>query len=229
MTNRFAGGTRKKGSLHMFRLLRAVLAIAATALLLAACTISSEKLLVKESEGSAPLPAHFILYPYNDSTGAYVPANDPPATFNLVGKHYVSTDMADTKGAVVARFLPLGPDLFLLAVTFADDAVTSYGFARYRDGVLAMAISPNGETAKALAAERAEAAPKRRRLIDQLPVSGETDAITVKSRAALDALAKLSAAGRLPMGEPAVAYIGSDGGKPPARISAAREGWKLTP
>lgn len=213
----------------MHRLFRISL-IAVALLWLAACTISSEKSLVTDTESVTPLPAHFALVPYEaDASGTYARASDPPADFVLEGTHYVSMDMADTKGSVVARFVALGPATYLLAASDVDDSGTIYAVATYHDGVLSMALTPSDDTAKSLTAERARATPDAQKLIDQLAVAPDTGAITIKDRAALDELVKLYVAGRLPMAKSTIAFIAAPGVTPPAKLVPNEVGWTLTP
>jgi len=218
----------------MHRLIRTGLSAAATlalALLLAACTISSDTLLVAANEGVAPLPDHFVMFPYEQKdSDAYERSHDDPASFVRDGNQYVSRDMPDTKGPMTVRFLPAGPHAYLMAAILPDETGAVYGFVRYANGVLALALTPSDATTAALEAARKAATGDALAALDDLSISAGTDAITVKSRAALDYLIAAYAAGHLPIEKLSVAYIAPDAkSKLPKQIVADGEGWKVVP
>jgi len=217
----------------MHRLIRTCLsaaAVLAVAFTLAACTISSDTMLVANSEGATPLPDSFALFPYDDGEDGYKRTSDGPATFVRDGNQYVSRDMPDTKGMIGLRFLPAGPDSYLMAATFPDEPGAVYGFARYADSVLSIALTPDKDTSAALEAARSQASGSVKKALDGLAISSDTDAITVKNRAALDYLVTAYAAGHLPLDKLAVAFIGPDATTaPPKKILQSGTGWTLVP
>lgn len=217
----------------MPRLLRLTLgAIAALlcALLLAACTITSQKPLVADTEGIAPLPDSFTFFPYEAANEGYVRSSDAPATFERDGNHYLASNIPDVKGVLDVRFLSIGEATYLLAIRDGDTPGMIYAFARYADGVLSVSLAPDDSTRTAIEAEHKSAMPKARHALAGLTESGETDAITLRSRAALDHLAAMYAAGRLPMAQPAIAYISENpDATPPSRLVPAGPHWIKTP
>ena len=217
----------------MYRLVQKCLAAAtaiAFVLLLAACTISSDVKLVGDDEGVTPLPDRFVLYPYQSSADGFVPGEDGPTTFIRDGKQYVSTDMPDTKGPMRLSLIPAGADSYIMVVVLADEPDFAYGFARYDDGVLALELSPDKDTSSAIAQLRKTGMPKDRKPLAGLKVDAKTDAITINTRAALDELAELFAAGRLPMDEPVLAFIAEAPDTPkPSRLVRSGSGWIKVP
>ena len=218
----------------MYRLIRTGLFVAATlalTLLLAACTIGSDTLLVASTEGVTPLPDHFVMFPYEEQdSGAYTRSHDDPASFTRQGNQYVSADMPDTKGSMSVRLLPAGRNAYLLAVLLPDEAGAIYGFAHYTNGVLVLALTPDDATTAALAAARKGATGDALAALDDLSISSGTGAITVKSRAALDYLISAYAAGHLPLDKLSVAYLAPDAKSTlPKQIVADGEGWKVVP
>ena len=216
----------------MHRLIRQCLtASAALALmfLLAACTISSDTLLVASSEGVTPLPDHFVMFPYEQkASDAYQRSTDDPASFARDGSQYVSRDMPDTKGPMTVRFLPAGHDAYLMAAILPDEAGAIYGFVRYTNGVLA--LTPDDATTAALVAARKGATGDALAALNDLSVGAESGAITVKSRAALDYLVNAYAAGHLPLGKLSIAFIAPEAkAKLPKQIVADGDGWKVVP
>ena len=218
----------------MHRLIRTGLTAAsalALALLLAACTISSDTLLVTANEGVTPLPDHFVMFPYEQKdSDAYQRSSDDPASFARDGSQYVSRDMPDTKGPMTVRFLPAGHNAYLMAAILPDEAGAIYGFVRYTNGVLALALTPDDATTAALVAARKGATGDALAALNDLSVGAESGAITVKSRAALDYLVNAYAAGRLPLGKLSVAFIAPDAkAKLPTQIVADGDNWKVVP
>lgn len=215
----------------MHRLIRTCLSAAvalAVMVTLAACTISSDTALLASTEGATPLPDTFVLFPYDDGEDGYQRTSDGPTTFVRQGNQYVSHDMPDTKGTIGVRFLPAGPDSYLMEATFPDEPGAVYGFARYTDSVLAMALTPDKDTSSAIDAARSKATGGVKKALDGLAISQETDAITVKNRAALDYLVSAYAAGRLPLDKLTVAFIGPDTTTtPPKKLLQSGTGWTL--
>jgi len=217
----------------MYRLVQKCLAVATAivfALLLAACTISSDVKLVGDDEGVTPLPDHFVLYPYESSTDGFVPSADKPTTFIRDGKQYVSVEMPDTKRPIRLSLVPTSADSYLLVAILDDEPNFAYGFARYNDGVLALELSPDKDTSAAIAQLRKTGMPKDRKPLAGLKVDAQTDAITVSTRAALDELAELFAAGRLPMDEPVLAFVAEAPDTPrPSRLVRSGSDWIKVP
>jgi hypothetical protein len=204
------------------RLLLAVLAI----LLLAACTITSDHALTSNNEAAAPLPDAFTYFPYERSANGYVPQPGPPGEFVRQGAEYVSSDLRGLKGSLRVRFVRLNDDLFLLTATVSGSPAATYGFARYDDGVLSVALSPDAATATALRRARRRMMPQERLALNGLSIAGDTDAITVTTRAALDGLAHLYASGRLPLAPPSVGFVALDPtSAPPARLVPSGSDW----
>ena len=72
--------------------------------------------------------------------------------------------------------------------------------------------------------------PKETKALASVVIHPRTDAITVRSRAALDALADLFTAGRLPMSPPSVAYLSEDpDAPPPSRLVPSGTEWIKVP
>jgi hypothetical protein len=211
------------------RVLGAV-AILALAVGLAACTISSDKPLFGDSEGAAPLPDAFTFFPYQDSPNGYVPSGDAPAAFSHEGNAYVATKIPDAKGPLSVTFVPVDDSLFIVCAKTAENPGIVYGFARYDDGVLSIALSPDKETIAAIDHERKSAMPMGKHALRGLAISPSTGAITLKSREALDYLARMYAEGRLPMDKLTVAYIAEDASvAPPSRLVPAGTDWIKVP
>ena len=218
----------------MHRLVRQCLTASTTLalmFLLAACTISSDTLLVASGEGVTPLPDHFTMFPYEQKdSDAYQRSTDDPASFARDGNQYVSRDMPDTKGPMTVRFLPAGPHAFLMAAVLPGETGVAYGFVRYSNGVLSLALSPDDATTTALAAARKGATGDALAALNDLSVGAESGAITVKSRAALDYLVNAYAGGHLPLGKLSVAFIAPDAkAKLPTQIVADGDNWKVVP
>jgi hypothetical protein len=214
----------------LLKRLSAAIGALGLALLLAACTISSEKPLVAPGEGAAPLPDSFTFRPYEASADGYVPSTDPPATFTRQDHSYTATSMPDMKGPLDVRFVPIGDEAYLMAVTDGDTPGMIYGFARYADSVLSVALIPDKQTAAAIAIERTNAMPRGKRALKGVAISAETDAITLSGRTALNYLAEMYVAGRLPMGDPSVAYLALDPEAPsPSRLVASGRHWIKVP
>jgi hypothetical protein len=217
----------------MHRLIRQCLTASATLaliFLLAACTISSDTLLVSSTEGVTPLPERFVLFPYEEGSEGYQRSTDDPASFVRDGNQYVSRDMPDSKGPITVRLLPAGPHAFLMAALLPDETGAIYGFARYSNGVLALALTPDDASTAALATARKKATGDALAALDDLSVSAGTGAITVKSRAGLDYLISAYAAGQLPLDKQTVAFIAPDAkAKLPKQIVADGDGWRVVP
>ena len=212
----------------LFRSTRAA-AITGLALLLGACTISSEKPLLEASEGAAPLPDAFTFYPYQKGDDGYVRTTDAPAHFERHDNVYSATDLPDVKGNFDVRFVPEGDDYLMEASgPHADSAI--YGFAHFSDGVLTLSLTPDKDTAAAIDRERHGSMPITRKALAGLSISGETSSITLTSRASLDYLAGMYAAGHLPMGTISVAYLSEDPDiPPPSRLVQAGDHWIKVP
>lgn len=211
---------------RMLRLLLAALA----ALALAACTITSDRPLTADGEASAPLPDAFAYFSYQQTANGYVPEAGPPAQFVRQGPDYVGADIPGLTGSLNVRFVRLGDDLFLLVATVSGSPAATYGFARYDDGVLSVALSPDAKTAAALQRERRRMMPQERLALNGLSIAKGTDAITVTTRAALDGLARLYAAGRLPLAPPTVGYVSLDAtSPPPSRLVPSGGDWIEVP
>ena len=209
---------------RLIRLSLSAVAIVSAGLLLAACTITSVKPLLADSEGATPLPDSFAFMPYeraDSGDNSYVRSTDKPATFTRDGNHYIAKNVPDSKGPIDFRFLPLGKDFLVAGIVPDSPPGIVYAFAHYDpNGVLAVSLSPGDEARDALAAHP----------IPGVTVSSETDAITIADRAGLDALAKMYQDGKLPMGKPSVAYLAKDATtKPPAKISVSGGVWTVTP
>lgn len=211
------------------RVLTAV-AVLVVALALAACTISSDKPLLDASEGAAPLPDAFTFFPYQDSPDGYVRSSDAPASFAHDGNAYVAGSIPDAKGPLSVTFVPVDEGVFVVAAKTSEDPGIVYGFARYDDGVLSIALSPDKDTAAAIDHERKSAMPMGKHALRGVTISPSTEAITLKSREALDYLAKMYAEGRLPMDKLSVAYIAEDASvEPPSRLVPAGTDWIKVP
>jgi len=206
----------------VLRLMLAALAI----LLLTACTITSERSLTNGDEAATPLPDAFTLFPYQQSANGYIPEAISPMQFVREGSDYVGTDIQESSEPLRVRFVRLNDDLFLLAAMVSDSPAVTYGFARYNDGVLSIALSPDASTALALRRLRHRMMPKERLPLAGVTVAPGTDAITVRSRAALNDLGRLYAAGRLPLAPPAVGYVSLDSSAPPpSRLVPSAGDW----
>lgn len=219
----------------MHRLIRTGLSIAANlalALLLAACAISSDTQLVAGTEGVTPLPDHFTLFPYEQlDSGAYQRSTDDPASFARDGNQYVARNMPDTNGPMTVRFLPAGPEAYLLvAVMPAESGGAVYGFARYANDVLTLSLTPDDATAAALAAAKKQATGDSLVALNDLSISPGTGEITVKNRAALDYLVSAYAGGHLPLGKLSVALIAPDAKAAlPKQIVQKGDEWTVVP
>jgi len=204
--------------------------ILALALLLGACTITSDKPLLDDSEGAAPLPDAFTFFPYEDSPDGYVRSTDAPASFAHQGNAYVATNIPDAKGPLSVAFVPVDQSVFVVAAKTSEDPGIVYGFGRYDDGVLSIAFSPDKATVAAIDHERKSAMPMGKHALRGVTISPSTEAITLKNREALDYLAKMYADGRLPMDTLTVAYIAEDASvAPPSRLVPAGTGWIKVP
>ncbi len=213
----------------MHRLLR-LLFIPLLALALAACTITSDGPLTSDDEAAAPLPDAFTFFPYQDADGGYVRSGDAPAHFARQGADYVSTDVPDSDRSLTVRFIRLDDETFLLAATVGTDPAETYGFARYDDGVLSIALSPDKATAEALRRERARVMPQERTALSQLTITRSSDAIVVHTRAALDYLGRMYVGGRLPMSPATVGFVAiDDSTAPPSRLVASGTDWIEVP
>lgn len=212
------------------RICCAIAAALLLAVLPAACTITSDRPLVAPTEGAAPLPDAFTLFRYDWTADGYVPSGAIPVHFTLAGLSYVSADLPQFGGPLAVRFIPVGEGVFLVAATTGADPGTAYGFARYDEGVLALALSPDAETGKTIAAAHATAMPKQRRELAGLHIDPRTHAITVRDRLTLDTLAHMYAAGDLPLARPAVAFVAADPeAVPPARLIPNGTQWMRVP
>lgn len=199
------------------------------ALLLAGCTITSQRPLIAESNGVTPLPDAFVLFPYEQGPDGYLRSRDPPVSFSRVDNHYESADVPDIKGRLAIQFIPAGSD-FLLGARETGAPAMTYGFARYADGVLVLWLSPAAATSAAIERARQSAMPKEINALAGVVTHPRTDAITVRNRAALDVLADLFAAGRLPMGPPSVAWLSEDpDATAPTRLVASGTEWIKVP
>lgn len=199
-------------------------------LLLAACTITSQRPLIAASEGVTPLPDAFVLFAYATGPGGYVKSGEPPASFTRVGNHYETSGLPDLKGTLAIRFVPAGDNGFLLGAAESAAPAMTYGFARYADNVLTLWLSPDAKTLAALARARHGAMPKAVKALSGITAHSRTDALTIHSRAALDALADLFDRGQLPMDKPVIAYLGEDPeAAPPSRLVQSGSQWIKVP
>jgi hypothetical protein len=187
-----------------------VLAIGALTALLAACTLSSETLLVDPaSEAAEPLAATFKMTSYAEAEGqpgVYTKGDDAPAPFALKDKGYVADD-----GSMTAYFVPTAaaPDTYLLALGTAETAM--YGVARIRGDIMELAVI-YGEDAGAQLTAAGEAVPAGV-TIDSEAGGG----VILANRAALDAMIALHIAGKAKLGS-LVVWVGA--GDPPATLKA---------
>lgn len=203
-----------------------LLLITLAALLLAACTITSDRPLTSDDEAAAPLPDAFTFFPYEQTADGYVPEDIAPMQFVRRGADYMGTDEPGSTQNLAVRFIRLNDELFLLAAAGSDSPTVTYGFVRYSDGVLSVAVSPDAGTAAAIAKERRRMMPQDRLALGGLAVARDGSAITVTTRAALDELGRLYAAGQLPMDTPAVGYISVDPSTPPpSRLVPSGGSW----
>jgi len=199
------------------------------ALILAACTITSARPLIAASEGVTPLPDAFALFAYEPGPDGYARSGEAPASFTRVGNHYETAGLPDLKDTLAIRFIPAGDD-FLLAATESTAPAMTYGFARYDDNVLTLWLSPDAKTVAALGRARRSAMPKAIKALSGITAHPRTDALTIHSRAALDALADLFDRGRLPMDKPVVAYLSEDPeASPPSRLVQSGNQWIKVP
>lgn len=199
-------------------------------LLLAACTISSDRPLLADGEGAAPLPDAFAFFPYQAAADGYVRSSDPPASFEHEGDRYVARNVPDMRGELDVRLVPVGDETYLLAATGTGEPGTLYGFARYADSVLSIALAPDRQTAAAIARERRHGMPRAHKALAGLTVEQETGAIVVRRRAALDYLAEMYLAGRLPMDTLSVGYLAPDADAvPPSRLIPNGRDWMRVP
>lgn len=217
----------------MHRLLRTLRLFSAAMLvlgLLAACTMVSDKVLIANDEATAPLPDAFSFFSYEFGDSGYMRSTDPPASFVRDGNEYIAHDVPDMPGTLTARFVPVGNEVYLMAATISDQPGAIYGFARYADGVLSVALSPDDGTAVALQRAKTGAMPQVRTALAGLTINQKTDEITIGSRAGLDLLAKMYAEGGLPMDRLSVGYVALDPTAPlPSRLIQNGEGWIPVP
>jgi hypothetical protein len=211
------------------RILRLLL-VAVAALALAACTITSDGPLTSADEAAAPLPDAFTYFPYQRADSAYVRSSDGPAHFTRQGGDYVSVDVPDSHGPLTVRFIRLDDENFLLAATTGTAPAATYGFARYDDGVLSLTLSPDKSTTAALRRERARVMPQERTALTELTVNRGSDAITVRTRAALDYLGRMYVGGRLPMSPATVGFVSlDDTAALPSRLVPSGNDWIEVP
>ena len=200
------------------RLVSALLTLG-IAVLLAACTITSDKPLIEAGEGATPLPDSFTFVPYDSSDNGYVPSKDDTVHFERHDDHYTAQQGFDMKGPLDIRLVPLSESLYLFEASTADEDGILYGFARYSDSVLSVQIAPDASTATALAKAHSGAMPQQKKALAGIKIDKRTDAITVLNRPSLDYLAKLFVDGHLPMHQAAVAFLSlEDGDDAPARL-----------
>ena len=210
---------------RLFRLCSGLAAAMLLGLLLAACTISSDQPLFGAAEAASPLPDAFTFFPYEWSENGYVRSTDAPLSFVHAGATYAAAAPADSSGPIAVRFIPTGGAIFIIAITVADEPGIVYGFARYSDSVLAMALSPDEMTVAAIARERKTSMPKVRKALAGVQI-GPQHEIILNSRAGLDALTHMYTAGRLPMGRLAVGYIAlAADATPPSRLVQSGRQW----
>lgn len=187
-----------------------ILAIGTLTALLAACTLSSETLLIDPaSEAVEPLAATFKMTSYaevDEQPGVYAKGDDAPAPFSLKDKGYVAED-----GSMTAYFLPsaAGPDSYLLALGTADGAM--YGVARIRGDIMELAVI-YGEDAGVQLAAAGEATPAGV-TIDSEAGGG----VILANRAALDAMIALHLSGKAKLGS-LVVWVGA--GDAPATLKS---------
>ena len=197
---------------------------------LAGCTITSQHSLIGADEGAAPLPDAFTLIPYRPDDGGYVPSTDLPVAFDHEGNRYVGTRIPDTKGPLSVGLVPLDEGRFLVAASVGGEPGVVYGFARYSDSVLSIALAPNKHTAAAISRERRTAMPQERYDLRGLSIDPRTRQITLKRRTALNFLAEMSASVKLPRDPPAVGYGAEDAtAPPPSRLVVAGRDWIKVP
>ena len=109
-------------------------AVAAMAVLLAGCIITSKAELVADSEGEQIFPAKVFLTGYDeDGANTWKVSDDGPQEMTLEGNTYKSAD-----GSLNARFVQLEgrPGKYLLAIVSADGSI--YGAASFKNDVLAL-------------------------------------------------------------------------------------------
>ena len=214
----------------LFHRLAAAALLLGLTLLLGACTITSDKPLLTPDEGVTPLPDSFVLYPYSASPDGYVRSTADAASFQRDGNHYVAHDVPGMEqGSLEIRLLPAG-DEYLFAASVPGTPATTYGFVRYAGNVLSIEISPSTTTIAALDKERGGAMPKTRKALAGLVISRRISGITIASRATLDYLAALHAAGQLPLGDPAIGYVAEDPDAPlPTRLVQSGDDWIKVP
>jgi len=212
------------------RLLVKAMALVAATLMLAACSISSPTQLIADEAAVAPLPDAFTYYPYEAGPDGYVPSKAGSATFVRRGNDYVTTNLPDIKGELDVRFAPVSENVYLLAAKVGDSPAVVYGFARYGDGVLSIALTPDKQTTGALARERRRSMPKTRQALGGLTIAADTNAITIKTGTALRYLGEMYADGHLPLEPPAVALVAEDPSQPlPSRLVQSGEDWIRVP
>jgi hypothetical protein len=172
------------------RRLTSFLASFALALVMAACTITSETNLVAEGEGAAPLPATFYFFTYTDKEGALVRTEDAPMAFTLgEGNLY-----ADAAGQMKIAFVPLGADgTYLLSIAAADGSM--YGLARLADEIMEIRMVLSDDVAAELQAAGAAA------------VTVQDGGIMLTDRATLDLVIGLIAEGKVTT-SPLLGYVG---------------------
>jgi hypothetical protein len=188
--------------------------------LLAACTISSDALLVTDADLAYPLPESFALTPYKFEDEVFRPdADEAPRPFALRDGAYWSDE-----GSMALRFVKRPDGDYIIAVS-GPDREFLYGRAE-TDGALLIIqmVIGNDEDLPALLAA-ADADPAMADLTDA--ISMRDGGLVVSSLAALDQVIDWIADGSIEA-NPLVAFIGADATTPPPdRIRHTGQGWTL--
>lgn len=187
--------------------------------LLGGCMLTSDVPLIADNEAVTPLPAAFTMYIYEATPDGYAVSKDAPGTMALEGKGYVTADKAMT-----TRFVPLGVDTYLVAVSASDGSL--YGVGRYVQNVLSLhIILSDTDPGAIIEAERASASAEDLEKIAAITV--EEGALKLTSRAALDYVIALYQAGKLTLA-PMVMFIAADpNAAAPKTLKQNGEGWTL--
>jgi hypothetical protein len=200
----------------MFRPLLNLIAVAATAILLAACTISSPMQLLGPDEGATPLPSSIVVYGYKKGADeAWRRTEEAPISFTLSGKSYVASD-----NSMTLRFVALDNNGYLLSVA-GNEPGALYGTAWVKGQivVIRMMLADDGDAV----IEKAKAASPPEIAADIASADG---GIAITQRATLDHMISLLRQGTLAT-EPLVAWVAEDADAPtPATIRKAPNGWE---
>lgn len=124
----------------------ALAVVIGSALLLAACTVSSEAPLFAASDGDEALGGRFTFMPYKEAEGTFTLDTEGAQDFVFGDGGYASAD-----GNMTAYFIDAGPWHYLLQLTTPDGAL--YGTARVGAGdIMELRLVLSGDPASEMAA-----------------------------------------------------------------------------